>query len=188
MHLTFDELIEAHLNDMYSLALHLTGAKECAEDLVQDLFVNLKPKQLNIRHVENPRAWLAQILYRLFVDQWRKEQRSPITFVSHTDKESHEYWIDTVADQSLGPDAILQMDQQQKKLIAAMSFLNENQKHLIVLHDIEGYTLTEIEKITGTPRGTVKSRLFRAREKLSDKLKNVAPSGVIHRGNRKERT
>ena len=182
MALSFDELVETYLNDMYSLALHLTGSKESAEDLVQDLFVNLKVKRISLQHVSKHRAWLAQILYRLFIDQWRKAQRSPLTLVSYTDKESHEYWIESIEDNTPGPEESLSLDRQQKKLLAAMKFLNQQQKDLIVLHDVEGYTLTEIQQITGTAKGTLKSRLHRAREKLIERMK----SNTIRRNNQLE--
>lgn len=182
MPVSFDELIEKNLNDMYSLALHLTGSRESAEDLVQDLFVNLKTRRISVQHVKHHRAWLARILYRMFVDQWRKERRSPLTFISYSETESQEYWVDTVADQGPGPEDSLCSDQQQQKILSAMKFLNEQQKDLIVLHDIEGYTLTEIRQITGTPTGTLKSRLHRAREKLFDRLKST----VNHRNMRTE--
>ena len=179
--MTFDQLVEAHINDMYSLALHLTGSKESAEDLVQDVFVNLNARQMSFGHVRNPRAWLAKILYRTFVDQWRREQRSAMTFVSYTDSETREYWVESIPSPGLSPDANLESYQEQKKLLMALDFLNDEQKHLIVLHDVEGYTLAEIEQITGTPRGTLKSRLHRGREKLMAKLNTV----VLRRSSRK---
>ncbi|MDH5326851.1 MAG: RNA polymerase sigma factor [Gammaproteobacteria bacterium] len=178
MALTFEQLVETYINDMYSLALRLTGSKEGAEDLVQDVFVNLNMKKMTFGHVENPRAWLARILYRTFVDQWRKDQRSPVTLISYTEQEKTEYWVDSIACDDIGPEDALQADQEQKKVTMALSFLSKEQRNILVLHDMEGYTFAEIEKITGISIGTLKSRLHRGRDKLLGKLKGV----VVHRG------
>ena len=52
----------------------------------------------------------------------------------------------------------------------ALNELNANQRSLIILHDLEGYTLSELETMLETPIGTLKSRLNRARAKLRELL------------------
>lgn len=171
--LGFEELLQQHLNDMYAFAFYLSGSKEAAEDLVQDLFVNLTERQIKTDGVRNPRAWLASLLYRLFVDQWRKEQRSPIRYGSDDNRHFGEDCITKAIDASPGPAALVQMKEEQERLYIALRELADKHKHVIILHDIQGYSLPEVEAIMAVPVGTLKSRLHRAREKLLNKLKKM---------------
>ncbi|MGD8592594.1 MAG: RNA polymerase sigma factor [Gammaproteobacteria bacterium] len=170
---SFEDLLKAHLDDMYAFAFYLSGSKEAAEDLVQDLFVNLKVRNVNTDGVRNPRAWLASLLYRLFVDHWRKEKRSPICLAGDETQGRGEDCIARAVEASPGPDGLLQLQEEQQQLYLALHELSEKHKHLILLHDIQGYSLSEVEVILQVPVGTLKSRLHRAREKLLNKLQRV---------------
>lgn len=170
--LGFEELLQRHLNDMFAFAFYLSGSKEAAEDLVQDLFVNLSERQVKTDGVQNPRAWLASLLYRLFVDQWRKEQRSPIHYGGDSNNSNFgEDCIVKAIDASPGPAALVQMKEEQERLYIALQELADKHKHVIILHDIQGYSLPEVEVIMSVPIGTLKSRLHRARDKLLVKLR-----------------
>ena len=61
-------------------------------------------------------------------------------------------------------------------LDAALSRLSDEQRLIVLLHDTEGYKLTEIQELTGVPIGTIKSRLHRARARLREIL---AQSGTF---------
>ena len=56
------------------------------------------------------------------------------------------------------------------RLDNALSELSENHRLIVLLHDVEGYKLAEIQEITGDPVGTLKSRLHRARARLRELL------------------
>jgi len=173
---SLEALIIENTKYLYNFAYKLTGSKASAEDLVQELFVTLTPENQDIGHVRHPRAWLSTILYRLFVKNWRKEKRSPIVKI-HGDQRTadSEYNesdpIANAAASDLGPYDCLEQDNLRENLLSAIEKLNKDQKELITLHDAEGYTLPELEKILGIPLGTLKSRLHRARSKLENLLK-----------------
>lgn len=156
------------MTDMYATAVRLSGSPEVAEDLVHDLFVNLRTKDFNMDHVKNPRAWLASILFRLFVDGWRKETRSPIKLFGSKQEEGQT--IDAFPSQAAGPLQQLETTEQTQRLLHAMSRLGEDQRRIIIMHDVEGYTLPELQEMMKLPLGTLKSRLHRAREKLRNLL------------------
>jgi RNA polymerase sigma-70 factor (ECF subfamily) len=160
----FEILLTTHLNDMYALALQLTRSKENAEDLVQDLFISLSVKRYANREIRRPRAWLASILYRLFVDQWRRKVRSPVIFGLSDDTDGS--FEPEIACHQPGPLQSLELDAQHARIQQALDRLNERQHQVLVLHDMEGYTLEEIADIMQVPLGTIKSNLHRGREKL----------------------
>jgi len=170
------KLIIENTKYLYNFAYRLTGSKESAEDLVQELFVTLSPDNMNIDHVRQPRAWLATILYRLFVKHWRKDKRSPFVAVTgdfntrNQDVASFDP-VDNAIDLSPGPQDSLQQAQLKDTLTDALDKLSDDHRVLVTLHDAEGYTLPELEEIMGVPLGTLKSRLHRARDKLEKLLR-----------------
>ena len=62
---------------------------------------------------------------------------------------------------------------------AALRELNEEQRTLVVLRDIENLTYDEIQDVTGLPAGTVKSRLHRARLALAERVRELRASGTM---------
>lgn len=162
-HSEFDDLVTQHIESLYRLAYRFTGKKEDAEDLVQELLVRLYPRVNTMRKVENLRPWLARSLYNLYIDTIRSNKRSPL---GHLEGDS-ENILPLLEDQNtLLPDNSLELSQQQKQLIDAVNLLGEAHRSLVIMHDMEGYTLAELSDSMNLPVGTLKSRLHRARQKL----------------------
>lgn len=161
---SFEALVGPHLDHLYRLAWRLSGSTADAEDLVQDLLIKVYPRQAEIRELDAARPWLARVLYRLYVDRWRRAGRSPL--VEAAPDEEGEDIIDATADGGPGPEATADREQERDRLAAAVEALNADQRALVILHDVEGYTLAELETVLEAPMGTLKSRLHRARAHL----------------------
>jgi RNA polymerase sigma-70 factor (ECF subfamily) len=113
--------------------------------------------------IEEPGSWLCRVMYNLFVDQHRRFTRQRMHLVD----EGHlpgEGLVGLPGDSD--PVADNERIEKLKHLDAALAQLSEEHRIIVLLHDTEGYKLTEIEEITGTPVGTIKSRLHRARARL----------------------
>lgn len=167
----FEKLIQPHLKQLYRLAWRFTGNKDDAEDLVQDLLLKLYPRLDELEKLDKPAPWLAKVLYRQYVDSYRSRQRSPLEF---TENEAELYA--THEDPSPSPAQAVQAGQMVSHLQQALDRLNEEQRMVVLLHDVEGYTLQEIGDIQGVTTGTIKSRLHRARNKLQELLTDTEPS------------
>lgn len=167
----FEKLIQPHLKQLYRLAWRFTGNKDDAEDLVQDLLLKLYPRLEELEKLDKPAPWLAKVLYRQYVDSYRSQQRSPLEFTEDETElyASHE-------DPSPTPVQEIQSTQAVTRLQQALDQLNEEQRMVVLLHDVEGYTLQEIGDIQGVTTGTIKSRLHRARNKLQELLSGTEPS------------
>ena len=165
---SFEALVGPHVDHLYRLAWRLSGSTADAEDLVQDLLIKVYPRHDEIRTLDAPRPWLARALYRLYVDRWRRAGRSPL--VEAVPDEEGEDVIDSSADTGPGPEALADRAQERDRLAAAVEQLNPDQRALVVLHDVEGYTLNELETVLEAPVGTLKSRLHRARASLRQRL------------------
>jgi len=158
----FETLMRPHFDALYGRAYRLTGNNADAEDLVQDLCVRVYPRLDELERLDNPRAWLIRVLYRLFIDLTRSRQRSPLRPLEAVDGGAP---IEAVSSEP-GPEQHVEGMLMHARLERAWRHLDEEQRALLVLQCIDGHSLAEIEKITGIARGTLKSRLHRARVRL----------------------
>jgi RNA polymerase sigma factor (sigma-70 family) len=164
----FDRLLRDHVPALYRSAYRWTGAADRAEDLVQEVLTRLYPKLDEIRGLDRVRPWALRVMYRIFVDQIRRERSSPVQFGVEPlqgDDESQEF-----IDPSLGPAELLEQQLTQERIIAAWERLGEEHRVVLAMHDIEDYSLPELAQIMEVPIGTLKSRLHRARAKLRELL------------------
>lgn len=158
----FERAVKPYLKDLRRLALRFTGNDDDADDLLQELATRLQGRLDEVAQLEQPRPWLARALYRLFVDQWRRQRARP-----ESDDEAD---IDAQPTPTDAPDEVFERSLTRERLQAALDALPAFQRELVILHDVEGYTLPEISTITGSPLGTLKSRLHRARTSLREYL------------------
>lgn len=164
----FTHLLRPHVDLMYRMAYRWTHSQHDAEDLVQDVMAKLIGKVGEMEQIEQLRPWLLKILYRRYVDLYRRSQRSPVISLDRPgDEEAHDDCLDCAADT---PCQFERLDLQQT-LEQALAQLDDSQRDTILLHDVEGYTAEEVAGILDTELGTVKSRLHRARKKLQKSLR-----------------
>jgi RNA polymerase sigma-70 factor (ECF subfamily) len=181
----FDQLLRPHLDHLYKLAYRFTGTADRAEDLIQDLLVRVYPRCDELAGIEKPRPWLARVMYRIFIDQVRHNARSPhmpiadSSLVNALADEGDPYA--DVADTAPGPEDEIEMHFDRERLTRAWEQLNPDHRALLVLFEIEGYTLQELEVMLECTRGTLKSRLHRARSRLAELLGGTEPSGPLDR-------
>ena len=172
-HYQFEQLVKPHLNKLYKFAYRLTGHQDDAEDLVQDLLIKIYPRLEEMQGIEKLSSWLSRVLYRIFIDKVRRDKRSPIDLMGK-DESIYESQISEEGD----PLNTVNSELNQKVVSSALQELKEDHRLLIMLHDVEGYSLQEINKITGVEIGTIKSRLSRARKKIREIIQKRDPSVI----------
>lgn len=180
-HAQFEALLSPHLDKLYRLAYRLSGQRDTAEDLVQELLLKVYPRLEEMQQIEQLSPWLSKILYRQFIDQYRRQKRSPLNY---TDDEQTLY--DSSASNTPDPAEVSNKDLIATLLDQALDNLNEDQRSLVMLHDAEGYTLQEISELLEIPVGTIKSRLSRARSRLREILQSMEPDASVQRVNKQE--
>jgi RNA polymerase sigma-70 factor (ECF subfamily) len=159
----FDELMRPHLDAIYGRAYALTGSVPDAEDLTQEVCIRASARLEDLARHANPRAWLLQVLYRLFVDLVRSRRRSPIRLMAREDAQAV---VDRAVSTEPGPEQQAEASTFLKRLHLAWERLTPDEQLLLALHGIEGLSLAEIQGITGLMVGTIKSRLHRSRIRL----------------------
>lgn len=165
--LAFERLVRPHFDRLYRLAWRLTGAKAEAEDLFQELLIKAFGKLDDLVEIDEPGSWLCRVMYNLFIDERRRFARRRMHMV-----EEGQLAGDGLAGLP-GNDNPLHDNERLEKLRhldAALAQLSDEHRVVVLLHDTEGYKLTEIQALTGVPVGTVKSRLHRARARLREIL------------------
>ncbi len=171
----FEEEFYPHADALYNFAYNLTYNEEDANDLVQETY--MKAFRFIDKYIEgtNAKAWLFKILKNGFINQYRKKVKSPskvdIDEVnSYQDQEESNFssYVDL-------REEIFQ-NMMGDEITIAINSLPVTFKTVILLSDIEGFTYEEISKIIDVPIGTVRSRLFRSRNMLKEKLKDYASS------------
>jgi RNA polymerase sigma-70 factor (ECF subfamily) len=159
----FERVVRPHFERLYRLAWRLTGTKAEAEDLFQELLIKAFGMLDELVHIEEPGSWLSRVMYNLFVDQHRRfaRQRMHLVDEGHLPGQG-------LADLAGNLDPVEDQERLEKfrRLDAALQQLSEDHRHVVLLHDTEGYKLEEIGALTGIPVGTIKSRLHRARARL----------------------
>lgn len=166
----FDELLRDHVPALYRAAYRWTGAVDRAEDLVQELLVRLFPKLDELRQLDKLRPWALRVMYRIFVDQVRRDRSSPVQFGAEGRDDGGEEEGQEFIDPTEGPAELLEQQLTQERVLAAWESLGEEHRVVLSMHDIEDYSLPELSEIMGVPIGTLKSRVHRARAKLRQLL------------------
>ncbi len=161
----FESIVRPHMLRLYRVAYRLTGSGPDAEDLVQDVLVKLYPKRRQLLDIEKLGPWLAKVLYRTFLDEQRRNKRSPLHLVSKGQNSDVDI-LDFIASPQAGPAEGTEKNEIHRRLQAAINSLNPDQRQLCLLYYVEGYTLAELEEMLDTPVGTLKSRIHRARSSL----------------------
>jgi RNA polymerase sigma factor (sigma-70 family) len=168
----FERLLREHIPALYRSAYRWTGAVDRAEDLVQQLLLRLYPRLAELRELDQLRPWVLRVMYRIFVDQLRRERSSPVQFGADADADDegsaseNDAWLDP----GPGPQDLVEQEITQERLLRAWERLGEEHRVVLAMHDIEDYTLPELAQIMEIPLGTLKSRLHRARARLRELL------------------
>ncbi|MDH3613735.1 MAG: RNA polymerase sigma factor [Gammaproteobacteria bacterium] len=165
----FTALVRPHLDRLYRLAFRLTGTREDAQDLVQDVMLKLYPQVDRLAGIDAPQTWLNRVLYNQFIDDQRRYCARRLRLVSGAELSANP---DLAPAEGASTEDLVEGEFTIKRIEAAVARLSDKHRVIISLHDVEGYTLSEIAEITGVSLGTLKSRRHRARERLQEILSN----------------
>jgi RNA polymerase sigma-70 factor (ECF subfamily) len=158
----FSELFNQYRIMVYRIVYRFLGVSEDADDAVQQIFIELYKSLPGYMGNSKFTTWLYRIAVNVSIQYIRKRKRG-----SDFERLDPEFHVDTTQNSS----SSVEQKELQKQIAAALDGVHERKRTVLVLHDMEGLTMEEISGITGLPLGTVKSRLFHAREELRNKLK-----------------
>ena len=168
----FEELVYATERTVYNMALRACGGDEHdASDLSQDIYIKLWRSIPSFRGDSSFNTWLYRIVQNAAADMARKaaRERTVSLTVEGEDGEDGRDEMD-IEDTAQTPEGALMESESSLSVMQALDKLTENHRRIVVLRYMDGFSVTEIADILNIDEGTVKSRLFRAREKLKKLL------------------
>lgn len=175
----FKSLVRRYQNRIYNAAFRILGNQDEAEEVTQDTFLKVYQGLTGFRKEASFASWIFRIAHNLCVDVVRSKQRRTGVKVVSFDPQSTNNEEDSlesavslsqIADPLPSPAQKVDLEEQQNYIEKSLLLLPENQRAVVVLHDIEGFQYQEIADIVGTSVGTVRSRLHYGRIKLREIL------------------
>jgi RNA polymerase sigma-70 factor (ECF subfamily) len=154
----FHELVDRHADRLFRLAMSLTGQTADAEDVLQETFAGAYKSAGSFKGESSVGTWLTKILVRQ-VALWRR-QRAKKRLTELKD----EFAVPSSSGHVSGVEAKIDLQ-------AALQELSEEHREVLVLREFEQLSYEEVATVLEIPRGTVESRIHRARAELRDKLK-----------------
>ncbi|HUB42076.1 MAG TPA: sigma-70 family RNA polymerase sigma factor [Streptosporangiaceae bacterium] len=171
----FERDVVPIMDRLYPAALRMTRNPSDAEDLVQETVAKAYAAFHQFKPGTNLRAWLHRILSNTFINGYRKKRREPIQDLGVDFQEDWQTSNDPLMPPVRSAEAEVLERLANSEILQALRELPVEFRVAIYLADIEGYAYREIAEMTGTPIGTVMSRLHRGRGKLRQRLLNHAP-------------
>jgi RNA polymerase sigma-70 factor (ECF subfamily) len=172
----FEVLVRRHQKRMLNIAYRIIGSYEEACEIVQDAFISAYKNIKGFKGKAKFSTWLYTIvinhsrnrLKQLKTRRYREaySTNNPIT------TPDGEIQADPPSNAPSALDRLEAQDVQQQ-VQGCINILDAEFREVIILRDIQGFSYDEISVMLKVPEGTVKSRLFRAREGVRDCLKNV---------------
>lgn len=161
-----ERAFEARLVESSTLAFRVAYGvlrhRQDAEDVAQEAFVKAYRRFSQLRDRDCFRAWLVRMTWRLAIDRQRGERRRVARELQHT-APSPGVTTPTTAEDLVARERAAQLWQ-------AIDTLPDKLRVVIVLAGIEGHDTSEVARLLDVPQGTVKSRLFLARQRLKEQL------------------
>jgi RNA polymerase sigma-70 factor (ECF subfamily) len=164
----FNQLVMAYQGTAFNVAYRVIGNSETAADACQEAF--LKAYQAIKQYRGGSfKSWLMRIVTNACYDQLRYKSRRPATSLEEMTEETEDHHEKLVSDAER-PEELALRSELGELIQVGLSRLPEDQRLVLVLSDIQGFSYQEIAEVVGQPLGTVKSRLSRGRQRLRDYL------------------
>ena len=167
------ELFEQHRGAAYHVAFRVTGRQEDALDVVQDSFIKAFERLAEFQHAAGFRTWLLRIVTNRALDVLRARK---VRLAVPLDAGEDEPRLDPAAvDRQTRPGDRLEQIELSDRLQRGIEALPPEQRAVFALHATGEMTYGQIAEAVGIPIGTVMSRLYHARRRLQEELKDLAP-------------
>ncbi len=171
----FGVLVRRYFDRVFGLVVNMLGRREDAEDVAQTVFIRAYRALNRFRGDATFSTWLYRIAVNTASSALARRRRSEEVSLDDDNGDGQRSSILSHLEAPQSPLRDVIRHELQAQLNAALQRLSESHRIVVVLHDIEGLQHDEIARILGVPVGTVRSRLFYARQQLQKELSEFAP-------------
>ena len=169
---SFRMLVERYQDRVYHIVYGIVGNKEEAEDLSQEVFLKVYRFLPGFKGKSRFYTWLYRLTVNVCLSARKKRKNEPgkIFPLANPSKHADDPREIELADESLSPLKILQNREMAEAIKSAINSLSEVLRSTFVLREFEELSYQELARVFQCSRGTIKSRLSRAREQLRRKI------------------
>jgi RNA polymerase sigma-70 factor, ECF subfamily len=173
----FAEIVLHRQKKVFNIAYRMLGNLEEAKDLAQEVFISVFESIKDLKEEGKFDAWLTQITLNHCRNRWKYLKRR-----QYFNSDSLDDPIETeggdvpkaIYDPSNNPETFYEKKMIQQLIQGGLQKLKEDQRELLVLRDLQGFSYEEMGELLGLPEGTIKSKLHRARMDLKQVLERSA--------------
>ncbi len=172
----FNELMLAYQRRIFNIMYRFTGDYEEAKDLTQDVFIKVFKSLDSLKEDKKFKSWIIAIAANTFRNRYKynmsrgKGRTDSIDSQIETQNGSIKVEL---KDNKPGADDVVHSSRIKELVQQKINLLKDEHKEVIVLRDIDGLSYEEVSTVLEISIGTVKSRIFRAREELRKQLVEV---------------
>jgi RNA polymerase sigma-70 factor, ECF subfamily len=166
----FEELIRRHQHRVFAVAGGILRKREDVEDVAQQVFVKA---YFSLKRFDQRAAfstWLYKITVNECWDLLRKKKVRPLVYESDLSEEQARQTIHSAERQNDGPDISAKLEARQR-VERLLDGLEERDRLMLMLKEVEGFSIGEIAEVLDLNANTVKVRLFRARRRVVKQAK-----------------
>ncbi len=156
-----ERLVRRHARFVFGVAYSVLRNREDAEDAAQETFLRLS-RQRNLAEIRDVRLWLARVAWRVAVDRTRKHRE--------LSGEEASQLLEATADAAPGAEQVV-LERQMKDLLDRMiAGLPRELREVVLLTTVQEMSSADVAEVLGIPEGSVRQRMFRARQILREKM------------------
>ena len=172
---SFEELVRRYQRPISAYVYRMVGNYESALDLTQEIFIKVYGSLRKYRPEFKFSTWIYKIAHNAAVDHLRRSSTREQSLITGTETDHFELPIESGR---LSPEQESERKERRVEIEAVVRALPASYRELIILRHSQDLTYEEIVEVTGLPLGTVKNRLFRAREMMRQQFVNRGITGI----------
>jgi RNA polymerase sigma-70 factor (ECF subfamily) len=165
----FDVLYTRHRGGVFRYLLRQCGSRPAAEELLQDIWLNLVQARARYAVEAKFTTWLYTLAHNRLIDHFRRHKSAHLISLDGDEEDDP---IELAAQPTVQPERRAEAREQAARLLALVESLPAAQREAFLLQEEGGLSLEQIAEVTGTGRETVKSRLRYALDKLREGMKD----------------
>jgi len=172
---SFEELVRRYQRPISAYVYRMVGNYESALDLTQEIFIKVYNSLNRYRAEFKFSTWIYKIAHNAAVDHLRRTATREQSLVVGPDGDSFDLPLESGR---LSPEQESERKERRGEIEAVVRALPANYRELIILRHSQDLSYEEIVEVTGLPLGTVKNRLFRAREMMRQQFVDKGITGI----------
>ena len=171
----FEELVRRYQRPISAYVYRMVGNYDAALDLTQEIFIKVYGSLARYRSEFKFSTWIYKIAHNCAVDHLRRNNGREQSLVSGVEGDSYELPIESGR---LSPEQESERKERRMEIESVVRALPAAYRELIILRHSQDLTYEEIVEVTGLPLGTVKNRLFRARDMMRQQFLQRGITGI----------